>query len=97
MTELSKLGKRMAVRQQALATAQVYVRRFYTRREIRTTNPWLVLSTAFYLACKMEECPQHIRIVVGEARQFWPGITPNSSAPPRAQVPRLTASRCSVI
>jgi cyclin C len=70
----------MAVRQQALATAQVYVRRFYTRREIRTTNPWLVLSTAFYLACKMEECPQHIRIVVGEARQFWPGIT-LSSAP----------------
>jgi cyclin C len=79
----------MSVRQQALATAQVYVRRFYTRREIRTTNPWLVLSTAFYLACKMEECPQHIRIVVGEARQFWPGITPTSSAPLRAQVPRL--------
>jgi cyclin C len=22
----------------------------------------------------MEECPQHIRLVVGEARQFWPGM-----------------------
>lgn len=73
VTELGKLAKRMQVRQQALATAQVYMRRFYTKREIRATNPYLVLSTAFYLACKMEECPQHIRIVVGEARQFWPG------------------------
>jgi cyclin C len=65
----------MSVRQQALATAQVYMRRFYTKREMRMTNPYLVLSTAFYLACKMEECPQHIRIVVGEARQFWPGTS----------------------
>ncbi|QDS74272.1 hypothetical protein FKW77_003324 [Venturia effusa] len=69
--QLTKLAKRMQVRQQALATAQVYMRRFYIKREIRGTNPYLVLSTAFYLACKMEECPQHIRIVVGEARQFW--------------------------
>src|ERR1700755_421664 len=72
--ELSKLGKRMSIRQQALATAQVYMRRYYTKVEIRRTNPYLVLSTAFYLACKVEECPQHIRLVVGEARQFWPGI-----------------------
>jgi cyclin-C len=71
--ELSKLGKRMSIRQQALATAQVYMRRYYSRVEIRRTNPYLVLSTAFYLACKMEECPQHIRLVVAEARNFWPG------------------------
>src|SRR5881394_212849 len=57
--ELTKLGKRLTIRQQALATAQVYVRRFYTKVEIRRTNPYLVLTTAFYLACKMEECPQH--------------------------------------
>ncbi|KIW06635.1 uncharacterized protein PV09_02347 [Verruconis gallopava] len=69
--ELGKLGRRMNARQQVLATAQVYMRRFYLKREIRTTNPYLVLCTAFYLACKMEEAPQHIRVVVGEARQFW--------------------------
>jgi cyclin C len=63
----------MNARQQVLATAQVYMRRFYLKREIRTTNPYLVLCTAFYLACKMEEAPQHIRVVVGEARQFWSG------------------------
>ncbi|KAL2829296.1 cyclin-like protein [Aspergillus cavernicola] len=70
--QLIKLGKRMSTRQQALATAQVYIKRYYTKNEIRNTNPYLVLTTAFYLACKMEECPQHIRFVVGEARGLWP-------------------------
>jgi len=63
----------MTVRQQALATAQVYLRRYYSQVEIRRTNPYLVLATAFYLACKMEECPQHIRLIVAEGRQTWPG------------------------
>ena len=63
----------MQLRQQALATAQVFIRRFYTKIEIRRTNPYLVLATALYLACKMEECPQHIRVVVSEARNMWPG------------------------
>jgi cyclin C len=65
----------MSIRQQALATAQVYMRRYYTRVSILRTNPYLVISTAFYLACKMEECPQHIRLVAGEARQLWPDVT----------------------
>lgn len=70
---VTKLGKRLGVRQQALATAQVYIRRFYTRVEVRSTNPYLVIATAVYLACKMEECPQHIRLVVSEGRTLWPG------------------------
>ncbi|KAF2667529.1 C/H/G cyclin [Microthyrium microscopicum] len=73
--QLGKLAKRMSIRQQALATAQVYMRRYYAKVEIRRTNPYLVLSTAFYLACKMEECPQHIRLVAGESRQLWPDVT----------------------
>lgn len=75
-TELTRIGKKMSVRQQALATAQIYIKRFYTQNEIRHTNPYLVLATAFYLACKMEESPQHIRYVVGEARDLWPGTLP---------------------
>ena len=63
----------MQLRQQAQATAQVYVRRFYLKVEIRQTNPYLVLATALYLAAKMEECPQHVRVVVNEARNSWPG------------------------
>lgn len=72
--EISRLGKRLQVRQQAMATAQLYVRRFYSKVEIRRTNPYLVIATAVYLACKMEESPQHIRLVVTEARSLWPGI-----------------------
>ncbi|KAJ8124062.1 hypothetical protein ONZ43_g136 [Nemania bipapillata] len=70
--QLGRLGKRLGVRQQALATAQVYLKRFYCKVEIRRTNPYLVIATALYLACKMEECPQHIRLVVSEARSLWP-------------------------
>ncbi|KAI0485838.1 cyclin-C [Xylaria cf. heliscus] len=70
--QLNRLGKRLGVRQQALATAQIYLKRFYCKVEIRRTNPYLVIATALYLACKMEECPQHIRLVVSEARSLWP-------------------------
>jgi cyclin C len=74
MAEINRLVKRLGVRQQAVATAQVYIRRFYSKVEIRRTNPYLVIATAVYLACKMEECPHHIRLVVSEGRALWPGI-----------------------
>lgn len=79
--EVSRLGKRLGIRQQAMATAQVYVKRFYTKVEIRRTNPFLVITTALYLACKMEESPQHIRLVNQEARGLWPGMTVILRAP----------------
>lgn len=66
-----RLSKRIQVRQQCMATAQVYLKRFYSRVEIRRTNPYLVVTTAVYLACKMEEAPQHIRLIVTEARTLW--------------------------
>ncbi|OKL57434.1 RNA polymerase II holoenzyme cyclin-like subunit [Talaromyces atroroseus] len=72
IVELCRLAKGLGSRQQAVATAQVYMKRFYTKVDFRQTNPFLVMVTAFYLACKMEECPQHIRMVTNEARQLWP-------------------------
>lgn len=54
-----------------MATAQVYMKRFYLKVEIRRTNPYLVIATAIYLACKMEESPQHIRLIITEARTMW--------------------------
>ncbi|KAI0010624.1 cyclin-C [Xylariaceae sp. FL0662B] len=72
--QLNRLSKRLSVRQQAVATAQIYLKRFYCKVEIRRMNPYLVLATALYLACKMEECPQHIRMVVTEARSLWPDL-----------------------
>ncbi len=75
--EVTKLAKRLGgsqspIKQQPIATAQMFLRRFYTKIEIRRTNPYLLIATALYLACKTEECPQHIRIVVSEARALWP-------------------------
>ncbi|RDL37344.1 putative RNA polymerase II holoenzyme cyclin-like subunit [Venustampulla echinocandica] len=70
--QIARLGKRLGVRQQAMATAQLYIRRFYSKVEIRRTNPYLVIATAVYLACKMEESPHHIRLVVSEGRTLWP-------------------------
>ncbi|KAL8738373.1 MAG: hypothetical protein Q9181_000844 [Wetmoreana brouardii] len=75
--QLVKLGKRMPVRQQVLATAQVYVRRFYMKVDLRSTNPYIMLATALYLACKMEESPHHISVVVREARNMWPDFIPS--------------------
>jgi cyclin C len=37
------------------------------------------MVTALYLACKMEECPQHIRVIVSEARNMWPGKSVTAS------------------
>src|SRR5262249_32329044 len=71
-TEMNRLAKRLGVRQQAIATAQQYIKRFYCKVEIRRTNPYLLIATALYLACKMEECPQHIRMLVKGARLLWP-------------------------
>jgi hypothetical protein len=83
-----RLGRRLLCRQQAIATACVYISRFYSkshfvtvdrltpRAAIRETNPYLVVATCLYIACKMEECPSHIRTVVNEAKNEWAGISP---------------------
>lgn len=63
------------IRQQALATAQVYLRRFYSKVEIRKTNPYIVITTALYLACKLEECAHHIKNFVNESRALWPCLS----------------------
>ncbi|KAK7979729.1 F-box and leucine-rich repeat protein GRR1 [Apiospora arundinis] len=70
--QIQRLGKRLSIRQQVIASAQIYIKRFYCKVEIRRTNPYLVITTALYLACKMEESPQHIRLVATEARSLWP-------------------------
>ncbi len=73
-----------------MATAQVYMKRFYSKVEVRRTNPYLVAATALYLACKMEECPQHIRLVIAEAKSQWPGTLPSGQPIPM----RRMETRC---
>lgn len=69
---VNKLGRRLNVRQVALSTAEVYLMRFFTRCCLKEVNLYLLITTCIYLACKIEECPQHIRTIVSEARNLWP-------------------------
>lgn len=71
-----KLGRRLNIRQVALATAHVYLSRFLLRASVREVNLYLLVTTCVYLACKVEECPQYIRSLVSEARSLWPEFIP---------------------
>ncbi|CEJ04958.1 hypothetical protein RMCBS344292_18906 [Rhizopus microsporus] len=68
---IQKLAKRLQLRQQVIATANVYFKRFYINNSLRSTDPLLVLVTCVYLATKIEECPVHIKMVTQEARHAF--------------------------
>lgn len=72
-----KLGRRLNVRQVALLTAEIYLSRFLTRVSLKEVNAYLLVTTCLYVACKIEECPQHIRLIVSEARNLWPEYIPH--------------------
>lgn len=74
--QLLRLSRRLQSRQQCLATTLVYIHRYLLTHSFQAVNPYLLLTTAFYLASKTEESPHHIRFVLGEARQFWPEFVP---------------------
>lgn len=76
-TLLVKLGRRLNVRQIALATSEVYLTRFLTRVSLKEINVYLLVTTCLYVSCKIEECPQHIRLIISEARNLWPEYIPH--------------------
>lgn len=69
---IAKLGRRLCLRQIILVTAEVYISRFLTKVSLIEVNFYMLITTAVYLACKICECPQHIRSVLSEARNCWP-------------------------
>lgn len=76
-TLLVKLGRRLNVRQVALATSEVYLTRFLTKVSLKEINVYLLVTTCLYVSCKIEECPQHIRLIISEARNLWPEYIPH--------------------
>lgn len=76
-TLVVRLGRRLNVRQIALASAEVYLFRFLTRVLLKEVNAYLLVTTCLYVACKIEECPQHLRLIVLEARNLWPEYIPH--------------------
>lgn len=73
--QLCKRG--LQFRQQCLATAMVYLQRYFLFNAMQNVNLYLLIATAFYLASKTEESPHHIRLVASEARQLWPEHVPS--------------------
>ncbi|CAE6525159.1 unnamed protein product [Rhizoctonia solani] len=68
---ISKLCKKLNLRQQVVATATVYFRRFYIKNSYCETDPFFVASTCCYLAAKAEEIPVHLKSVVVESRTLY--------------------------
>lgn len=49
------LGEQLKLRQQVIATATVYFKRFYVRNSFRSIDPLLMAPTCIFLASKVEE------------------------------------------
>ncbi|KAI8927977.1 cyclin-like protein [Entophlyctis helioformis] len=65
---IQRVCRRLQVRQHVVGTALLYWRRFFTKNALMDIDPYLVAGTAVYVACKIEECPHHIKNVVNEMR-----------------------------
>lgn len=75
--QLQKLGGKLNMRAVPLSTAEVYMLRFLSNVSLKEVNLYLLITTCTYLACKIEEAPQHIRTVSNEARNLWPEYIPH--------------------
>lgn len=52
---IQSLGENLKLRQQVIATAIVYFKRFYSRTSLKSVDPLLLAPTCIYVACKVEE------------------------------------------
>ncbi|KAF8574447.1 cyclin-like protein [Ramaria rubella] len=68
---ISKLGKKLDLRQRVIATATVFFRRFYLKNSYCDTDPFLLVAACCYVAAKAEETPVHVKNVVAEARVLF--------------------------
>ena len=60
-----------------MSSAEIYMTRFLLKASIKEVNIYLLVATCIYVACKIEEYPQHIRTILAEARRCWPEFIPN--------------------
>lgn len=66
-TLIQRIGKRLRTRQEVVATALVYFKRFYINNTFYDIDPYLMTATCVYLACKAEENPHHIKQILAES------------------------------
>lgn len=72
-TVIQKLCKRLSLRQQVIASAIVFFRRYYLRNSYCETDPPLVAAACCYVAAKAEETPVHVKSAVSEAKAVFNG------------------------
>ena len=53
---IQSLGEQLKLRQQVIATATVFFKRFYARNSLKSIDPLLMAPTCAFLASKTEEC-----------------------------------------
>lgn len=68
---ITKLCKKLSLRQRVIGTATVFFRRFYLKNSYCETEPFIVAAACCYVAAKAEESPVHIKNVVMEARSLF--------------------------
>merc|ERR1712018_217128 len=76
-------GETLKVRQQVIATATIYFKRFYSKYSFKTCDPLLMAPTVLFLASKVEEfgvishtrllfnCLPSISTTAPICRRFW--------------------------
>ena len=64
------LGRRVKLRQPAVATAIVFFRRFYSERSLLDADPLLIAPTALWAASKVEECPVGAKAILRELSEL---------------------------
>lgn len=52
---IQTLGEQLKLRQQVIATATVYFKRFYSQNSLKCVDPLLLAPTSVFLASKVEE------------------------------------------
>lgn len=55
LSVIQTLGEQLKLRQQVIATATVYFKRFYARNSLKCIDPLLLAPTCIFLASKVEE------------------------------------------
>ncbi|TFK63986.1 cyclin-like protein [Pluteus cervinus] len=68
---ITKLGKKLGLRQRVIATATVFFRRFYLKNSYCETDPFVVIAACCYVAAKAEESPIQIKTIVSESRSLF--------------------------
>ncbi|KAJ7572632.1 cyclin-like protein [Mycena floridula] len=68
---ITKLCKKLSLRQRVIATATVFFHRFYLNNAYCETEPFTVIGACVYLAAKAEEAPVALKNVVAEARTLF--------------------------